>query len=371
MKNGDEQFDTLLDQCLDALQHGETVEHILAGQPGRVAELEPLLKSAASIGARATFEPSADAVAAARARLNQARIARAARPAQPTRSSWFDRFTARPLPLAAIGTIAVIAMTAILVVGPAMESIPPVTPLPSETGTLPDGQTPPTGDPTVSPESEEPTTGSDTPTTTVTPPAKVDGNFVFYVSDEQNDIGDFESLTITVSSIQIKPVGEGPWLDIEPEAPEADLVQLQGKRAQELWRGDVPDGEYQTVFIYIESIVGILADSEEEADIKLPSGKLHLETPFSVFGDEPTEFVFDITVHRTGEAGNGARYILSPQASESGAGQSIEPIKPQDKANGDPEDKPGKAGDDPQGGPNDPPDVAPPGPGPNHPKFGD
>jgi hypothetical protein len=374
MKKRDESFEILLDQCLDALQHGEAVEDILARCPAGAAKLEPLLKSAASIRVRATFEPSVDTVAAARARLNDARLARAARPAQPTRSSWFDRFTAKPLPLAAIATIAVIAMTAILVVGPAMQGNPPVTPLPSEGGTIPEGQTPPTTEPTVSPEAEEPTTGDVTPTATITPPAQIDGNFVFYVSDEQNDIGDFQSLTVNVSSIQIKPVGEGPWLDIEPEAPEADLVQLQGERAQELWRGDVPDGEYQTVFVYIESVVGILADSQEEADIKLPSGKLHLETPFSVTGDEPVEFVFDITVHRTGQAGESVHYVLSPQASESGIGQPLDPVEPQENAVGEPEDKPGKAGEAPAAGNATPPsDVVPPGPGPGHPspKFED
>ncbi|MFC2009197.1 hypothetical protein ACFLUT_03995, partial [Chloroflexota bacterium] len=137
------------------------------------------------------------------------------------------------------------------------------------------------------------------------------------------------------------------------------------------WRGDVPDGEYQTVFVYIESVVGILADSGELADVKLPSGKLHLETPFSITGDELIEFVFDITVRKTGQAGSGTRYVLSPQASESGAGQPIDRIEPEENAIGNPGDKPGKAGDDPLGGPADPPDVAPPGPGPTHPKFGD
>ena len=150
-------------------------------------------------------------------------------------------------------------------------------------------------------------------------------------------------------------------------------MQLQGERALELWRGDVPDGEYQTVFVYIESVVGILADSNEQADVKLPSGKLHLETPFSVTEDELVEFVFDVTVHNTGQAGGGTRYVLSPQASQSGAGQPIDRVEPQDKAIGDPENKPGKAGDDPRGGPTSQPDVAPPGQGSLHPnpKLGD
>lgn len=377
MRKRDGTFEVLLDQCLDALQNGESVDDILRRSPEYAAKLEPLLRSAASVKDRATYEPSASGTANARARLNQARIARAARPAQPSHASWFDHLAARPTAMAGIATIAVLALTAVLVLRPAMQDQPPIPPAPSDTGTTVEEEEIVSTDKTPTPTEieEEPSGVDDTPTGTISLPPQADGNFVFYVSDEQNDIADFESLVVTVSGIRIQPMGEGPSVEIEPESAEADLVQLQGERAQELWEGDLPEGEYRTVFVYVESLLGILAESGEEAAIKLPSGKLHLETPFSITGDDPVEFVFDITVHKTGGAGDGDRYILSPQASESGPGQPIDPVQPQDKAKGDPEDKSGKSGDDPGAGKDSAPDVetSGPGPGPGQPnrRFGE
>jgi len=55
----------------------------------------------------------------------------------------------------------------------------------------------------------------------------------------------------------------------------------------------------------------------EVIEIKLPSNKLQLDMPVEVEGEEPTEFVFDISVF---SAGNSGQYILRPQLTESGQG---------------------------------------------------
>lgn len=376
MVRTEDSFDNLLDRCLDALRDGESVESILARAPGHAGRLEPLLRSAATLQEKSTYEPSDRAIAAARTRLNEARIARAASRNRPSRLSWLGRLSARPVATAGIATIAVLALTAVLVLRPFMEDQPPVTPAPSDsTPTTEEGTTSTDETPNPTESGDKSSGGSDIPASTLPLTPHADGNFVFYVSDQPNDIGDFESLIVTVSSIQIKPVDDGPWLEIEPETTEADLVELQGERAQQLWRGDLPKGEYQTVFVHVDSIEGMLAGSGALADVKLPSDKLHLETRFSVTGTDAVEFVFDITVHRTGSAGEETRYILSPQASESGIGQEIDPIQAQHNAQGNNEDKPGKSGDDPQGGADTAPDVEPPRPGPGpgqpNPRFGE
>lgn len=158
-------------------------------------------------------------------------------------------------------------------------------------------------------------------------PAK-NGNFVFYLSDAPNDIANFESLSITVDSVELRPQS-GPAVSMTVEAEPVDLVPLQGDIAQEIWRGDVPPGDYKAVLLHVSAVEGILASSGQSADVVLPSDRLRISMDFSVSGDEATSFVFDVTVHRTGNAGEGARYILSPQASESGVNQPIQPVQGQ------------------------------------------
>jgi len=148
------------------------------------------------------------------------------------------------------------------------------------------------------------------------------GNFVFYLSDAPNDIADFKSLTVVVDSIELKPV-DGPSVNIMPDLMQVDLTQLQGNLAQEVWRGDIPDGDYKTVLVHVSAIEGTLTTSGEKADVTLPSNTLRVSLDFSVTAHATTDFVFDITVHRTGNAGAGVRYVISPQASESGIDRPI------------------------------------------------
>ena len=349
------EFDRALDDCLDRVARGETVAQCLTLYPEHAVCLQPLLSVSETARTAFAFEPSAQGAIRARARMDSARTARAIRQQSRRRvPSLIERLFARPLPVAAIASVAVIALTAILLVRPAlgpdgMPSIPPSQP--AETTEQPDeaGQTPTQPSPQ---EQEGGPTGTETPA--ITPAAQEKGNFVFYVSDEPNDIGDFESLTVTIATIELKPYGDGPWVELTPVESTADLVQLQGDRAQELWRGDVPAGDYSTVFIRVESIEGILSSTGEEAEVKLPSDKLRVTCAFSIGGEDTTEFVFDITVHRAGPDG---RYILSPQASESGTSRPIERVQPQQNAQGGPDEKPGNGGDDPPNGESNPADM--------------
>ena len=151
---------------------------------------------------------------------------------------------------------------------------------------------------------------------------------MFYLSDAPNDIADFESLTLTIDSIELKP-SSGPSVSITPDGEPVDVAPLQGDLARELWRGDVPPGDYKAVLIQVSAVEGILASSGQFADVVLPSEKLRVSVDFSVVDGEPTSFVFDVTVHRNGN-GSLNRYILSPQADESGVGRHIQPVESQE-----------------------------------------
>ncbi len=179
-----------------------------------------------------------------------------------------------------------------------------------------------------------------------------------YVSDQPNDIDDFESLNVTIDRVVFRgPNGSNETLDVEDET--VDLTELQGANASQLGSLDVPPGEYDAVFLYVSDVDGDL--KEGSTDVKLPSGALKLTKGFSVGPNESVDFVFDITVRKAGASG---MYIIQPVVSESGTDVPIdtdgdgEDDRGEDESesegeNGDggpPEDSPGDDESDEAGG---------------------
>ena len=144
-------------------------------------------------------------------------------------------------------------------------------------------------------------------------------NFVVLISDEPNDIDDFSELWVTVSGIGFV-MGDGEGIIEQSFEPvDIPLTDLIGDAAIALWTGELPEGDYVKIFIYVDEVWGTLVEPEGEVvEIKLPSNKLQLDMPFDVGEEETTEFVFDISVFK---AGNSGQYILKPQLTESGQGQ--------------------------------------------------
>ena len=144
-------------------------------------------------------------------------------------------------------------------------------------------------------------------------------NFVLLISDEPNDIADFAELWVTISGVGLVLGNEEGILEHMFTPTAVPLNELVGDAAIALWAGEVPEGEYTKIFIYVDEVWGILLQPEGEVvEIKLPSNKLHLDLSVTVQDEEPTAFVFDISVFKTGNSG---QYILSPQLTESGQGK--------------------------------------------------
>ncbi len=151
-------------------------------------------------------------------------------------------------------------------------------------------------------------------------------NFRLLISDEANAIGDFVELNVTITSIGVHKGGESAsWTEFELDPAETvDLVELQDTNATSIWSGQLDNGDYTKIFIYVSDVEGVLnEDIEGEYTVKLPGGKLHISQPFEVTDGEVTEFVYDITVVKAGGSG---QYIIQPQIAESGPDQDFEEI---------------------------------------------
>ncbi|MBN1366741.1 MAG: DUF4382 domain-containing protein [Dehalococcoidales bacterium] len=270
----DNEFERILDECIDRLNRGESIEACLKDYPEQANELAPLLQAITQTQQSCSFVPSPDAKRAARqtffAALEKKRV-------QP---SFWQKVFGRRLVWATVAAVVVIALGAYFTLR--------TTVFPS------------------------------IPTNTIASPAP-DGNFAFLVSDDVNAIAEFSEVNVTIEKVALLKIGDSSeWIEFMPETKTFDLSKLPGETTQELWRGDIPVGQYTKVVIYVSEVNGILKSTGEITEIKLPSNKLQINSSFEVSSDAVTSFTYDLTVIKTGNEHN-VKYILKPQAGESGA----------------------------------------------------
>ena len=272
-----DKFDEILDICIDRINRGDSIEDCLADYPEYADELEPLLASMFSTKNAFSFVPQDSVKQGAWQRFSAA--LRDSERQQEKSILPFPWILGKTRAWAVVATVLVVALVGYFGV----------------TQILP-------------------------PNVIVTEPDPT-GNFAFYISDEQNAIGDFQSLDLTVSKIRLHQEN-GEWIEFIPETDLVDLTLLQGDMAQQVWRGNVPQGQYSAAVLYATSVTGMLKSTSETVDIKLPSNKLHLDLTFEISTESLTEFVYDVTVIAIG----GGRYNLLPVAGESGTDRNIQKV---------------------------------------------
>ncbi|GAA0666593.1 DUF4382 domain-containing protein [Natronoarchaeum mannanilyticum] len=138
------------------------------------------------------------------------------------------------------------------------------------------------------------------------------------------------------------------WLDLDGAT--VDLTQVVGDKAVSVFEGELEAGAYSKVELHAAGIEGIV--DGERVDVKIPSGKLQIVHGFEIRPDEPVEFVFDIHVV---EKGNGG-YNLRPVVSGSGVNgkdvdvEEIDADEDDDEASGGQDDGDAEATGDGDGG---------------------
>jgi hypothetical protein len=264
-----EDFDLILDECIERVSRGDSLENCLSDYPAYSERLKPLLQSVYHIQQVYGSAPSADAKRAARRKLYAALDKR--RRMTPVRSLF------KPISRPAI--LATLALLVLAVVGTlaVMSVLHPPTLVPNP-----------------------------------------NGNFAFVISDSPGDISDFESFDVTISEVRLQVASSKEWLKLTPETPTVDLTQVQGERFQEMWRGHVPAGRYSRVRIYVEESRGDLKTTGQTIDVKVPGNVVYMPIPFEVAYDTVTVYTFDITVVGMNHDGT---YMLKLQIDESGAYQ--------------------------------------------------
>jgi len=135
-----------------------------------------------------------------------------------------------------------------------------------------------------------------------------DGTLTVQATDAPDNLGDFSSLTIEVSSIDV--TGPHGVQSYTPATSSFDLTKLASGNTTTLFHGSVANGTYSKVEFVIAKATGVLKSSGQSVDVGAPKGSIFLPQQFTVGAGQETTFLFDIHVVAKG---NGA-YALAPNA---------------------------------------------------------
>lgn len=157
------------------------------------------------------------------------------------------------------------------------------------------------------------------------------GTLATGVTDQPADIGDFESLVVTIEGVWLGPEGatngteetganatdDETATDDEPadreyhefdEPQQADLVRLQGEETQLIDERELSTATYQYLQLDISAVDGTLADGDDAAVDRPGDAPLTFNEPFEIRENTRTSFTADFAPVRRGTG----RYLLRP-----------------------------------------------------------
>jgi hypothetical protein len=180
------------------------------------------------------------------------------------------------------------------------------------------------------------------------------GAFRLLVSDQPAAIGDFDSLSVTLSTARVFRADEDETItpaavnatatataasatetetedqddeggsrgavEFDLDGVTVDLTQVVGDRAVSVLEGELEAGRYSGIELRVANAEGVV--DGESVDVMVPSSRLRIVRPFEIAADAELEFVFDINVVRKGPQGG---YNLLPVIGKSGVvGEDVE-----------------------------------------------
>lgn len=325
-----ENMDRILDECIDRLNGGASVEECLGLYPEYAEELEPLLRAISELHAESALVPSVSAKMSGRQQLLQERARLAAESDKP-RVFFFQNLFTQPrlwAPAAAILIVILLGFglstifmtgnddqTTVVDVPPdSPQSSPTVTPIVTPTTSPAPTQTSPADSPTLSPHPTPVTPQETPPTTTPTTsePAVIAsvGILEFRVTDAPADLS---AVDVTISNIEVHQAGpeeETGWKTVVSGTISFELLELRGIEAI-LGSAEIESGHYTQIRMEVENCEVTTIDGQTH-NAKVPSGKLKIvgSYSFDVEANQTTIVTLDIDAEKS-VVGN-APFIFKP-----------------------------------------------------------
>lgn len=289
-----ENMDRILDECIDRLNSGTSVEECLGLYPEHAQELEPLLRAISELHAESALVPSVSAKMSGKQQLLRERARIAAERDKPRVSFFQNLFTQPKLwaPIAAVLLVILLGFgistvfmtgnddeTTVVDVSPetpqsSPTSIPTISP---EISPAPSPDTSPTVSPTPSLDTT-PITPAETPQATPTAPESTIiaslGTLEFRVTDAPADLS---TVHVTISNIEVHQAGpeeETGWKTIIDESKTFELLALSGIE-EVLGSAEIESGHYTQIRMEVERCTVTMIDGQTHI-AEVPSGKLKI-----------------------------------------------------------------------------------------------
>jgi len=264
-----ENFDEILDKCIDSIGSGDSIDDCLARYPEYASDLLPLLRTMTGAQDAVTFEPSAEKKQAARQQL----MSMIGTQKSGQKRSFLSTFFGKTKVWAGAAAMAAVALIAVYGIMPLLGN-------------------------------------SGTPIQ--------QGDFALMISDDPAVVDLFDSVEVTIDLVKLYHSTEG-WQDITPETNTVDLTDIKGALAQKIWEGEILVGEYTKVRVDIGGIDAVIGGVPISISF---SASLVIEVPFQIIADTLTNYVFDMAVFNPG----GFSYTVDTVPDESGPDQEFDLI---------------------------------------------
>jgi uncharacterized protein YaiE (UPF0345 family) len=141
------------------------------------------------------------------------------------------------------------------------------------------------------------------------------GTLATRVSDQPGDIGDFESVVISITELRTIPADTDDDVDETSRSVDAevDLVELQGDSSAPIGEEEFETAEYQYLKLVVGSVDATLSDGDDATVTTPGEAPLQFNTTFEIREGQTTTFTADFTPVRQGQSGS---YVLQPVAEE-------------------------------------------------------
>ena len=255
-------FNQILDECIDRMNSGQSLEDCLKLYPEFAHELEPHLRAASELELQSTFVPSQSAKARGRERLSRAMVELEEK-RKESPAPWLQRLFRQPkvwAPVAAALLVAIVGFSLWTVLTP------------------------------------------------VSPPLVYAGVLEVRVTDAPTH--DVSAVNITVSNIEVhKTTGETEWLSVIEEDKNFDLLKLRGVE-EVLGSKEIETGNYTQIRMDVKEVIVTIDGEPQKA--KLPSGKLKLLYSFEVERDKITVLTLDFDADKSVVVTGAGKVIFKP-----------------------------------------------------------
>jgi len=133
------------------------------------------------------------------------------------------------------------------------------------------------------------------------------GTLVLQLTDAQSDLN-ISKANVTISSIEVHLIGSG-WYPVVENPQTFDLIEVKNVK-EFLGSVNLSAGHYSQIRLYIETAL-VTIDGIEH-NLKVPSDKINLISPFQIKANETTTLTLDFDAQESIHAAGKDKYIIRP-----------------------------------------------------------